>query len=128
MAHDDKKEVQTDEESPGKANRVVPIVYDPTQPPAVYSDNALVSHTESEFILSFFQIEYPFPTAAGADDRTENSQPSDEPKHLTARCVSRVIMSPNQMIRVVNALQGNLAKFLKKVEEAQKGGEAEEES
>lgn len=111
----DNKEVPSNEN-----HQALPIFYEPEGFSAVYSDNVVVVHTENEFILSFFQAEYSYPLGADMDSKTGSMQISGEVKQIKARCVSRVIMSPNQMIKLVNVLQNNLAKYLKKAEQAKK--------
>jgi hypothetical protein len=128
MAHDDKKRGLTDEKLDNKVFQALPAYYTPEGLSSVYSDNVLVLHTENEFILSFFQLEHPYPSGGVGDDKTVSMKTPTDLSQLKARCVSRVIMSPNQMIRVINALQDNLAKYLKKAEEAKKANEATEGS
>lgn len=128
MAHDDKnKEVPPDEKPIKKAYQALPAYYVPEGLISVYSDNVLIMHTENEFILTFFQLEHPYPSGGVGDGKTVSTRTPTDLSQLKARCVSRVIMSPNQMINVVTALQDNLAKYLKKVEEAKRANEAMEE-
>jgi hypothetical protein len=126
MVHDDKnEEVPAGEKSVKETRQHLPTFYEPEGFSAVYSDNVVVMHTENEFILSFFQTDFPYPSDTVVDSKAGHFELSSGVSGTRARCVSRVIMSPNQMIKFVDALRGNLEKFLKRVERAK---EAEEES
>jgi hypothetical protein len=54
----------------------------------VYSNNMIVSHTKEEFVMDFVMVGPP-----------------------TATVMSRVIMSPGHLKRVIAALQDNLKKY-----------------
>ena len=70
--------------------------------PATYTDLAVVSNTQNEFTLYFFQSEPPF--------QTEQAQllPTDKAR---AKCVARIIIPHIQMELLVGALQTNLARY-----------------
>lgn len=125
MAHDDKdKEVPTAANSANQVDQAYPRFSDPPGFHPVYSDNAVVMHTDNEFILSFYLSNYGYPHDGIMDGKTGRMQFSDV-RPIEARCVSRVIMSPNQMIKLVGALQDNLARHLKKAEQAKEAKESE---
>jgi hypothetical protein len=67
-----------------------------------YSDGLIVVHTENEFAISFLQTQ--FPLAATKEEL-------QEVEVLKRKCVAQVIVSPQQMEKVVEALQENLKKF-----------------
>lgn len=67
-----------------------------------YSDGLTVVHTENEFVISFLQTQ--FPLAATKEEL-------QQVEVLKRKCVAQVIVSPQQMEKVVEALQENLKKF-----------------
>lgn len=89
---------------PGKIETPINIHhYIPENVLGIYSDGAQVMHTKNEFIVTFFQIEHPvWPMTADAP--TIDS--------VKSRCVARIIMSPQQMLKLVQALNENLSKFI----------------
>ena len=78
----------------------------------VYSDGAQVMHTPNEFVLSFFQIEHP-PFDLELTALSE----------VKSRCVARIFLSPDHMVRLVKMLNENLAN----VQQAAPGGSDEHE-
>ncbi len=68
----------------------------------VYADNSQVMHTANEFILSFFQIEHPVVEPDLASLR-----------EVRSRCVARIVLSPDQMTKLVGILAENLAAYQK---------------
>ena len=99
--------------------RAVPIErYFPDELQVQYSDDAIVQHSDEVFYLSFFQVEKPITLTKAETERV---------KKIRARCVSRIIVTPEQMWRIVNAFQENFKKFAAKhdisVEELQKATE-----
>ena len=67
-----------------------------------YSDGLTVVHTENEFVISFLQTQ--FPIAATKEEL-------EQVEVLKRRCVARVIVSPQQMGKLIEALQENSRKF-----------------
>ena len=67
-----------------------------------YSDGLTVVHTENEFVISFLQTQ--FPLAATKEEL-------QQVEVLKRKCVAQVIVNPQQMKKVVEALQENLRKF-----------------
>ena len=78
--------------------------YAPDETPTLFSDAQFVIHTGNEFIISFYQAQYP--------------AMSDEIKPQTttikSRCIVRIAISPAQMHKLVEALQSNIEKVEKK--------------
>lgn len=69
--------------------------------PSIYSDGTFVVHTENEFVISFYQTQFPPITDEGVKDL----------KEVRSRCIVRVIVSPSQMRRLTDALATNLGKY-----------------
>lgn len=78
-----------------------------------YATNMLVQHTENEFIVSFFEAWPPF--LSGTPE--EIKAMLEELKSVRATCISRIVMSPQFMERVVKALQTNLERFKQRKQE-----------
>lgn len=97
----DQVEVTGSEEAP----EVAIDFYVPEEMLAIYSDTALVQHTQNEFIISFFQVPRPYLADPEAVKKI---------KSLKARCVSRIVVSPNQMQQLLEALTTNYEKYMAK--------------
>ena len=69
--------------------------------PSIYSDGSFVVHTENEFVISFYQTQFP----------PINEESAKELKELRSKCIVRIIVSPNQMRRLTEALATNLGKY-----------------
>lgn len=129
MAHDnEKEEVPPGEKTADETRQALPTFYEPEGFSAVYSDNAVVMHTENEFILSFFLADFPYPSNTVVDTKEGHYEFSSAVRSARARCVARVVMSPKQTIKFVEALQGNLEKYLERVKQAEVAQKAEEGS
>jgi hypothetical protein len=75
-----------------------------------YTDNLLVLHTENEFILSFLQAQHPL--AMGADELRQIGT-------IQSKCISRLIVSPNLLPKIIEALQQNYTKYLNNYKKAE---------
>ena len=97
-----KEEIETSELPDPDEKTLAIEYYVPKELASIYSDGASILHTENEFILSFFQTEYPpgIPVELMA-----------EIDKISSKCVARILMSPFQMRRLVEALQVNLGKY-----------------
>ena len=84
-----------------------------------YTDNTTITHTTNEFILSFFQTEYPV-----INPNTPNPA---MPKTLNARCVSQLILSPEHVKSLISMLDTNYSKHLEMVEQKEKEDGQEED-
>jgi hypothetical protein len=93
--------VKVDEE--GDNVLIKTVRYLPPDLIAHFVDNMLVVHTEHQFVVSFLQTE--FPLAANKEELLEVES-------MRAKCVARVIISPNQMQSFIEALQTNYTKYL----------------
>lgn len=126
MAHDDKnEEVLTGKNLDDETEQTYPILYEPQGFSPVYSDNAVVMHTDDEFILSFYLSDHLYSPGTTIDRKTGRVQIPGDARKIKLRCVSRVIMSPNQMIKLANVLQDNVARYLNKAEQAKEAEEGE---
>src|SRR5262245_35915434 len=67
MVHDHKEEDAPGEKTVGSTRHTLPTFYEPEGFSPVYSDNAVVMHTENEFILSFFLADFPYPSNTTVD-------------------------------------------------------------
>ena len=88
-----------------KQNETVEIpieLYTPEGFITPYADNTTIMHTQNEFILSFFQTEYPTINPAGKQTTIGR---------IKGRCVARVIISPNHMTKIIDLLKSNLETF-----------------
>ena len=87
----------------------------------VFSDNFFASHAEHEFVLSFFQSIHPPDMRLGALNKL---------KGIQSKCVSRVIVTPAQMERIINALIENWNRWEKtyKTTSSEESEAASEES
>ena len=89
----------------GPAGQAVPVEYViPEDLEAHFSDSFQVTHSENEFTISFFQVQYPFIS-------TEDPEAIKKIKKIPSRCVVRVVVTPNQIRKVSKALQDNLDKY-----------------
>lgn len=127
MVNDHKEEATPSEKTVDSTRHTLPTFYEPEGFSAVYSDNAVVMHTENEFILSFFLADFPYPSNTAVDVRDGEYEYASPVKSARARCVARVIMSPSQTIQFVDALKSNLQTFLERVNKAEVAQKAEEE-
>jgi len=72
-----------------------------------YASNMVVQHTESEFIISFFETQPPI--ILGTPDEAEALM--SQLRSVRAKCVARVVVSPKRMEEFITVLQNNLAKY-----------------
>jgi hypothetical protein len=91
--------------------------YAPEDTPTVFSDGAFVFGTGNEFIISFYQTQVPALT----------DELKTKIKAVRSKCVARVVVTPFQMRRLVNALQSNLEKYDAKQAAAKQPKETGEE-
>ena len=77
----------------------------------LFSDGVILQHTDNEFIISFFQSGAPiFLTDADRDKITE----------VNSKCVARIVLSPAQMKKTVDAFKVNFESWASKIETAEK--------
>lgn len=86
----------------------VPIDYTiPADIKLLFADGLIVQHGENEFILSFFQTLRPI--ILTEDDRKGVEK-------VESRCVARIVVTPQQMAKNVEALKENFEKWLAKMQ------------
>src|SRR5436305_12439835 len=73
-----------------------------------YASNALVQHGEYEFIISFIETQPPF--LGGTPE--ENKAKLEQLKAVRAECVARIIVKPELVPKIINALQTELDQYL----------------
>lgn len=75
----------------------------PDHTETIFSNNVIVQHTDQEFILSFFVT---FPPIILGDTRKLESLDS-----IKAKCVSRIVLTPEKMKSLIQAMQINYQKY-----------------
>ncbi len=65
-----------------------------------YADNLAITHTESEFIMSFLQVQPPLVL--------EGHEP---PTSVRTQCVARIIVSPSRMPQFIETLFKNWQRY-----------------
>jgi hypothetical protein len=73
-----------------------------------YANNILVQHEEHEFIISFFEIRPPLLLGSPEEIKAKLEQTES----VRAECVARIIVAADRMPSFIEALQGNLEKYL----------------
>lgn len=63
-----------------------------------YANNILITHTDSEFIIMFFEVTPPL--------RLSNDDPM--PEYLDSECVARIVLTPKKAQSFLMALSKNL--------------------
>jgi hypothetical protein len=72
-----------------------------------YANNFVVQHTEQEFIISFFELLPPLMIGPADSVRAR----LEEMESMPARCVGRVILTPDRLKELLATLQDNLQKY-----------------
>jgi hypothetical protein len=72
-----------------------------------YASNVLVQAGEYEFIISFFQTELPLLTGTTEENKAELERLGS----IRAECVSRVIVHPELVPKIIQALQTTLDSY-----------------
>lgn len=75
----------------------------PPDLPLLYVDNIQVTHTQSEFLISFMQSRPPL---------LMSEKEWDSVKSIESKCVARVILNPMKMQAFVQALNTNFRKYV----------------
>jgi Protein of unknown function (DUF3467) len=80
----------------------------PPDLPIHYVDNVSVLHTQSEFFISFLQVQPPIiPDDAGWD----------KVRAVKSKCVARIVLNPLRMQALLNTLNENFRGYLAKYAE-----------
>jgi len=73
-----------------------------------FTNHAIVQHSEQgEFYLSFFEI---VPPAIFGTSEEERLEQIDKIENVSARCISRFVMTEDRMKAIVGAIVANLSK------------------
>lgn len=80
--------------------------------------NMVVQHSDAEFVVSFFEVQPPIFIGSAEDRREKLSQL----KSIKAKCVARIVVTPDRMEEFVRVLTGNLEGY----KEAKKRESAEQ--
>ena len=64
-----------------------------------YATNMVIQHTEHEFVLSFFEAMAP-PIIGNTEE--EKQAQLDQVESVTAKCIARIIISPNRMAEIAS--------------------------
>lgn len=106
--------------------KIVPELF--TDIDAVFSNSFSMTHTGREFILSFLQAKFPIVLSQADMPKSKN---------IPAKCVSQVVLTPEQMEEILKVMISNFEKYLdtyvrpfieeqsEQVGEAENNGESE---
>lgn len=72
-----------------------------------YATNFVVQHTDNEFVLSFFEAEMPI--LLGTPE--ENLARLESIGAVKARCVARIVVSPNRMAELLRIIGENYNRY-----------------
>jgi len=75
-----------------------------------YATNFVIRHTENEFNLSFFDVDPPI--ILGTEE--EARKKLNAVKSVRANCVSSIIVTPDKIPGLIEALQANYGKYVDK--------------
>ena len=76
-----------------------------------YANNVVVTHSEDEFFISFFEVTPPILIGSPEEIRSKLEQQQT----IRAECVAKIIVSPGKMPAFINALQENFDKFQSRI-------------
>ncbi|HSW56377.1 MAG TPA: DUF3467 domain-containing protein [Ignavibacteriaceae bacterium] len=77
-----------------------------------FSDSFVVQHQKDHFILTFYQI-LQQPILGTEEERIEQLK---NIKQLNAKCIARIIVTPQKIEDITRVLSENIEKFKKKIE------------
>jgi hypothetical protein len=83
-----------------------PVTIKYVMPPELqvqYADNMNVTHTDTEFVLSFIQMQHPL---------IVSNEDWGDVDTIIGKCVARLIIHPNKMPLFIRALQENFNRFI----------------
>ncbi len=73
-----------------------------------FVSNLVVQHEQESFILSFFEV---WPPAIVGDTDEEKQAALDAIDHVNAKCVTRLIVTPQRMREFVKIMSDNLSSY-----------------
>lgn len=82
----------------------------PEDVPTYYANNFAIQHTESEFVIYFFEVFSPL--ILGEPEEVQRKMEAIE--SVPARCVARVVVSPPKLEMLIGALVQNHTRFVSK--------------
>ncbi|MCC6458041.1 MAG: DUF3467 domain-containing protein [Caldilineaceae bacterium] len=89
----------------------IPIEWDfPEDLQTLYANNFLVQHSESEFIVSFFEV-FP-PLLLGEPEEIQKQV--EQLSSIRSRCVARIVIPTQKMESFIGALVQNHTRFMSK--------------
>jgi hypothetical protein len=88
----------------------------PPDLPLLYVDNIQVTHTQSEFLISFMQSRPPL---------MMSEKEWDSVKSIESMCVARIMLNPMKMQAFVSALNNNFRKYVQNYIQQEPPSEAE---
>jgi len=77
-----------------------------------FSDSFVIQHQKDHFILTFYEI-IQQPILGTEDERLEQLKKT---KQLDAKCIARIIVTPQKIEDIARVLNENIEKFKKKLE------------
>jgi len=73
-----------------------------------YVDNVVVQHKPDRFILSFFEV---FEPPILGETEEERKREVESLESIEAKCVARLIVTPNRMQEFIDVLNQNMSKY-----------------
>lgn len=73
-----------------------------------FISNMTIQHQADHFILSFFEI---WPPAILADTDEERQEIIDKIETIEAKCVARIVLTPEKMKEVATVINENIVNF-----------------
>jgi len=81
-----------------------------------FSSNFVVQHQPDHFILSFFEV---FPPPIIGETEEEKKEILENIDHIDAKCIARIILTPDKLEDMIKALQENFDNYLNKKKSVQ---------
>jgi Protein of unknown function (DUF3467) len=99
---------ETEQEPQQSGGIVLPVDWHfPEDVQSRYANNVLVQNSQYEFIISFFEMQ--FPLLLGSPE--ENKVKLEDMESIRAECVSKIIIPHELMQGLINSLQTELEKY-----------------
>ena len=81
----------------------------PSDLKSYFSDNFIVQHQKDHFVLSFFEVIQP----AILGTLEERKAQVQKIKQVDAKCIARILVTPEKMKDIVNVMNENYNNYLK---------------
>ena len=85
-------------------NRVIPKELKGSK----FANDVVIQHAQGSFTISFFEILIPIILEKDEEKRNKIIK---ELKEIEAHCVARVTLSPNQLLKMLDAIQENIIRY-----------------